>query len=200
MKVKYIGSKLETPSSFKLGKEYVVLEVLSTCEGGMDYRIIPEHSSSPILVKVDLFQIIDNKPAPNWVIQHCQDRYLAFCPYQWGELGFWEDYFNFDKEAEQIFEAEKKIIFSQYPELCPPEPPYKPVIKVDIEGNIKNGFFLDYKIKIVGDLKVSGGYLMSIYKNMPNEIDSKDEWFDTYEELEAYFKRDNLQVDWLNSD
>ena len=200
MKVKYIGSKSDGGTWLIVDKEYVVIEVFSSYKGKVFYRIISDDNNSPILEKAVLFQIIDDKPAINWVIDYYEGRYLSFSPSAWGELGFWEDYFNFDKEAEQIFEAEKKIIFSQHPELCPPEPPYKPVIKVDIEGNIKNGFFLDYKIKIVGDLKVSGGYLMSIYKNMPNEIDSKDEWFDTYEELEAYFKRDNLQVDWLNSD
>lgn len=198
MKVKYIGSKT---SSVTIGKEYIVLEICSSMEK-VFYRIIPDDGDfCPILEEAVSFEIIDSQPAKNWIIDYDKDSgCLSFAPAGWCKLGFWEDYSNFNKEAEQIFEAEKKIIFSQYPELCPPEPLYKPVIKVDIEGNIKNGSFLDYKIKIVGDLKVSGGYLMSIYKNMPNEIDSKDEWFDTYEELEAYFKRDNLQVDWLNSD
>ncbi|GGG05773.1 MULTISPECIES: hypothetical protein [Cysteiniphilum] len=197
MKVKYIGSKT---NSVTIGKEYIVLEIYSSMEK-VFYRIIPDDGDfCPILEEAMSFEIIDSQPARNWIIDYDKDSgCLSFAPARWCKLGFWEDYSNFNKEAEQIFEAEKKIIFSQYPELCPPKPSYTPVIKIDAVGNMKNSPFVNQSIKIVGDQKMSGGYLLSIFSDPSNQANSQDEWFDTYEELEDYFKKHSLQVEWLDN-
>ncbi|MBK2044565.1 hypothetical protein IB642_05965, partial [Allofrancisella guangzhouensis] len=54
-----------------------------------------------------------------------------------------------------------------------------------------------YFIKIYDDSKISGGYLLSLYKTLPQNGSDVDEWFDNYEELEKYFKNNDLEVEWL---
>ena len=107
-----------------------------------------------------------------------------------------------DKYLDQISKNNMNKVISLFYEL--------EVEITKLQGKIKNRIMLDSigniyvsennkQVKIVQD-KVSGGYLLSIFNDPSNQANSQDEWFDSYEELEYYFKKHNLQVEWLDND
>jgi hypothetical protein len=71
------------------------------------------------------------------------------------------------------------------------------LIKPEKLGRLLEGKYKHYFIKISDDSKISGGYLLSLYKTLPQNNSDLDEWFDNYEELEKYFKDNSLEVEWL---
>ncbi len=67
-----------------------------------------------------------------------------------------------------------------------------PILKVDIMGKILNGQFQYNFIKFF-----DGGYLLCMYKTLTQKNSDYDEWFDSYEESENYFKSNDFEVEWL---
>ena len=77
---------------------------------------------------------------------------------------------------------------------------YSHTVLIEIEkvGRIKSSKDLQYKYSKIFYDSCSSGFLLSYFETPDNLKNTIDEWFDTYEELEEYFKKHNLQVEWID--
>jgi len=91
-----------------IGKIYLVLE-MDFRPDGLVYRLTPDNTSTPPLFEAYFFEVVDGRLPPNW-IGSTKYKFLSICPSSWLYDGFWEDYFNDQEEAVEIFEREKRIM------------------------------------------------------------------------------------------
>ena len=99
---------IETSRSLTIGREYVVLGVSATIGHSIDVRITSDdgtHSLWPI----DIFEVVEDSLSSSWVAKIDRQR-LMLCPSSWSRPGFWEDYFNGEKEAVMQFDIERDRI------------------------------------------------------------------------------------------
>lgn len=120
MKVKCIGlyenitgETKPSSTSFKIGKIYTVLEVYTNSKGLVDFRIEDEDDwTSPIIVNERQFEIVDNKIPDNWRI-YVDKKYggIILSTETWLKPEFWEDFFNQEEYALEIYVKEKNKIY-----------------------------------------------------------------------------------------
>lgn len=93
-------------------KKYIVLEIGTSRNGDINYRIEGD-DNTPVLVNSEDFEIISNKLPTLWVAQWYEVGSLVLRPSAWTRLGFWEEYFNGEPEAKRIYEEEKNKIIEE---------------------------------------------------------------------------------------
>lgn len=89
-----------------LNKEYQVLSVLMTPRGPAKLRIIADDGRTPILVEAPMFAIIPQPLPPSWALVLREGGVIELGPPAWLELGFWERYFDQDKDAVMQFQRD----------------------------------------------------------------------------------------------
>lgn len=108
------GEELETSSWLTIGKEYIVLEVLCHMDKGYSYRIVSDDSSSsPGVFKATQFRIVNSKQPSNWVTSIKNNGLIVVGPKSWRVSGFWEDCYDQDPKALEIYKREAKIIYEE---------------------------------------------------------------------------------------
>ncbi|MBK2046539.1 hypothetical protein IB644_08300 [Allofrancisella guangzhouensis] len=145
------------------------------------------------------FKIKDSRISKTWSLILNDDGSCDFIPYEWKN---WteqnkniEDY-DFFRTLMEYYDSPAHIIYRKYKKLMDEEFDTS-LIKTEKLGRLLKGEYKRYFIKIYDDSKISGGYLLSLYKTLPQNGSDVDEWFDNYEELEKYFKNNDLEVEWL---
>ena len=98
-----------------IGKTYTVLTmsfgIMTSVEKILYLSCQSDDNLTPILFNADQFVTVDDKIPSNWAVLLDESGNLNMAPRKWLRPGFWEDYFNFDPEAERHFESElAKII------------------------------------------------------------------------------------------
>ena len=117
MKVKCIsipGIQNDTVSSpwIKAGNEYVVLSIYENSQGEKYYRIAPHAdggSESLGLFLSHAFEVVDDAWPPTWV-QETVNGDISIAPKAWQRLGFWEEFYDGDRQAEDVYKEEKDKI------------------------------------------------------------------------------------------
>lgn len=75
----------------------------------------------------------------------------------------------------------------------------KAIIKINEIGKIQQGNYLDWFVKVIDDSTgETGGYYISIFKNIDQKGEAYDDWLENFEDVEEYFKENNWIIDWEN--
>src|SRR5436190_18636649 len=107
MKVKYIGiynnikkSQQKSSSRLTLGKDYIVIEILSCIKEGVSYRLIGDNKDgSPAIFSAIEFEIISDSVPTNWALTIKKNGLIVNGPSSWRKLGFWENCYSADAAA-----------------------------------------------------------------------------------------------------
>lgn len=95
-----------------VGKLYDVLAVLQSDEDWL-LRLIGDEPQGLALFRLDQFEIVSPRVPSSWIAVWEEDGFFELSPEAWTKPGFWEDYYNKESGAINIFEEErKKIIIS----------------------------------------------------------------------------------------
>jgi hypothetical protein len=104
----------DTSSWLTIGKEYVVLEVEVNSLEKTFYRLIGDNDNKmPALYNASQFEIVDGGMPKNWEVSQLSDGTLIICPKVWQEPGFWEDCYDHDPKALEIYKREARIIYEE---------------------------------------------------------------------------------------
>lgn len=105
---------VESSPWLTIGKKYIVLEILCCIDNGISYRLISDdEDGSPGIFSANQFQIITfNKPT-NWEIDISTNGTFIIGPKAWFRAGFWEDCYDGDIKALEIYKREARIILQE---------------------------------------------------------------------------------------
>lgn len=121
MKVKYIGvydsnkeSQQISSERLTIGKEYVVIELLSSVRKGISYRLVGDNQDgSPAVFPATEFEIISNSVATNWALTIKKNGLIVNGPVPWREPEFWEKCYDGDSAALEIYKREARVIMEE---------------------------------------------------------------------------------------
>lgn len=119
MKVKCINicnertkEHINTSPWLTIGKEYLVLEMSVYPGKKILYRLPSDENNSPVLFDSAQFEVVSGKIPTTWVID--QSKYsLTLSPLVWKKSGFWEDVFNYEDSAIEIYKKEARKILEE---------------------------------------------------------------------------------------
>lgn len=104
----------DTNSWLTIGKSYIVLEVEIYPGKDVLYRLVGDNTDqSPGLYDSKQFEVISDKVPANWKITQLKSGTLNFGPAPWQKLGFWEDCYDGEPNALQIYKHEARIIIDE---------------------------------------------------------------------------------------
>ena len=89
-----------------LGREYDVLCMSTASAEGVLLRVIGNDRQTPALFPGELFDVTDQSIPANWVVTKQNENGFVFGPRTWAEPGYWERYFDGDREAREVFKQE----------------------------------------------------------------------------------------------
>jgi len=104
------GASEEISSWLTVGKTYLVLSVYAFVGRDLMLRVIGDSDNTPILVTARQFATVCNEVPSNWRAIIDDDGSFRLTPEPWSKPGFWEDYFNGEPAAEQLFAEELRKI------------------------------------------------------------------------------------------
>jgi hypothetical protein len=116
MKVKYIGTKNEGTNKgwLSVGIEYIVLEILTSVRKGVSYRLVGDNDDKmPAIFEADQFDITSDKVPSNWIVKIDRIGSVDLSPAAWFREGFWEDCYDGDPAALEIYKQEARIIYDE---------------------------------------------------------------------------------------
>jgi hypothetical protein len=121
MKVRHIGIYDNVKGTWHssrerltIGKAYMVIELLSSIKNGISYRLIGDNEDgSPAVFPASEFEIISNYVPTNWTLTIKQNGLIVNGPKAWREPGFWEECYDHDPKALEIYKREAKIIYEE---------------------------------------------------------------------------------------
>ena len=98
-----------------VGNEYTVLSIYGGRQGvPIKYRLIGDRNqNTPAMHDVTQFEIISPDIPSGWTFKLYSDQEWSLEPAAWAKKGFWEAYFDQDKDAQEIFEKEVERIKSR---------------------------------------------------------------------------------------
>lgn len=108
----------DTSSWLTIGKEYIVLAIEIRLDRVL-FLISSDYNDQPTLQEANQFEVISKKISSNWEIFSGSFQLITLEPKKWHEPGFWDDYYNgeisalevYKKEAQTIMDEEIKINF-----------------------------------------------------------------------------------------
>ena len=106
------GCEQESCSWLTIGKTYSVLSLNCDWSGKLKYRLIGDDNITPALHDAQQFETISSVIPSNWIVIANSNRGFQMLPESWSRIGFWEEYFNCDSNAVEIFNKEMKIILN----------------------------------------------------------------------------------------
>jgi hypothetical protein len=112
MKVKCIN--IQSGTTLIIGKEYIVLEIEIHPGKEIVYRLIGEtNSKSPRLYRASNFEITSNMIPSSWRINQIDIGTFDIGPAAWHEPGFWENCYDLEPAALEIYKHEARIIYEE---------------------------------------------------------------------------------------
>ncbi len=104
------GDVLQNSSWLTVGKTYHVLSVNMDHGSPVKFQVISDDGQTPVYHNANQFEVVSNKIPEGWVIDFVSKSYLRLSPKAWSKPGFWEEYFDGEPEAIDVFNAERNII------------------------------------------------------------------------------------------
>ncbi len=120
MKVKCVNIYNEITKQFQdsspwlsLGKEYIVLAI-EVDPSRVDYCLVGDNKDeSPSLYAASQFEVTSKKIPSNWEFIFGSLNLFTMGPKSWREPGFWEDCYNHEPNALEIYKREARIIMEE---------------------------------------------------------------------------------------
>jgi hypothetical protein len=94
-------------SRLREGREYSVLEVFSIADGENLFRFETVRDETPGLYDSRLFEVVDGRIPPHWVISVKTRGEITLGPPGWGAPGFWDAFFDGEPWAITLYQSEK---------------------------------------------------------------------------------------------
>jgi hypothetical protein len=120
MKIKCIkiydnqGEEQSSSPWLTVGKTYVPLEILCDIRNGVSYRLVGDaKDKSPGVFKAIQFEVITNNKSSNWDVNISEDGFIVIGPKSWRINSFWENCYDGDPNALEIYKREARIIFDE---------------------------------------------------------------------------------------
>jgi hypothetical protein len=79
-------------------------------KSGLSFRFLGDGHNGWALFHRDQFEIVSPKMPPTWIMFCGPKSLIKLAPEPWTHPGFWERYYNQDRDAIAIFEQERKKI------------------------------------------------------------------------------------------
>jgi hypothetical protein len=96
-----------------LHREYRVLAILALPGRTIEFRVLSDDGHTPILVDSTLFAASEQPLPEGWVCTVTQDGVVELGPKQWLKPGFWEEFFDRDPHAVEVFRQEIEALGEQ---------------------------------------------------------------------------------------
>lgn len=124
MEIKCINNKINGDTriynNIKIGKTYIVLSIESNYNNNSSdffkevlwYRIIDENGQF-MPCPSNLFEINSSTMPSSWIFNKVDGGYFELIPKEWNYTGFFEDYYNDDSKALEIFKEVSNNIFKE---------------------------------------------------------------------------------------
>ena len=126
MKVKCVvlcdseGRSVEFSPWLSLGKVYQVLSVYKDSSGKRRFRILSNESDKGIaslgLYVESCFEVVSEFCPSNWNERTRKGGAVEIAPISWQTEGFWEELYDGDPNAYQVFDRERQLILSEEPD------------------------------------------------------------------------------------
>ncbi len=111
-----VSGEDETSSAWLcLHSEYEVLELSAFPDRRVELRLVSEETSIPALFDSEMFITTDGTVPRTWSIKIDEGGVVRLAPEPWLVPGFWEDYFDRDPAAVEIYEEQKAAMLSSGP-------------------------------------------------------------------------------------
>jgi hypothetical protein len=181
-----------------LGKTYNVYGIVFS--NNFPFYLICEEDNDDYVIPFDtsFFDVVDQRFSSYWrlsVVQHNEQECSTSIVFkEWAD-----DPLFFEKLLDG--EPEEVAIFLQYKKLMDEEFLNENEIQKEIEigkiGKIVNGEYRGNFLLISVELKISTGFFLKVFSN-EKFINSPlyEDWFETYLDLECYFKKQGWKVKW----
>ena len=59
------------------------------------------------------FLLISDKVPSNWTVNQIESGTITFAPAIWQPFEFWDDYYDYVPEAQEIYKREARIIYDE---------------------------------------------------------------------------------------
>lgn len=97
-----------------IGKEYIVLEIEISPSRKIFYRLVGDNENKmPALYSSSQFDVLIGDMPKNWKVSQLSDGTLVLGPSAWQPSSFWEDCYDHDPKAIEIYKREAKIIYEE---------------------------------------------------------------------------------------
>jgi hypothetical protein len=106
-----LGKPQVKSSWLTIGETYHVLEIVQD-QGRWLFRLMGDEPNGVALFAREQFEITTSKIPESWVPGWGKDGFFELAPQAWGQIGFWEKYYDKNPEAVRIFEEERRKIIS----------------------------------------------------------------------------------------
>ena len=97
-----------------IGKEYVVLEVMTSASKGLLYRFVGDNTDkSPSVFTASQFELISDLVPSNWKISVVNKSLIVLGPKEWRQSDFWDSCYDGEPAALEIYKREARIIMDE---------------------------------------------------------------------------------------
>jgi hypothetical protein len=107
----------DTSPWLTLGKEYVVLAIEVYKSKNLYLLVDDSSNQSPGLHDAKQFEVLSHTIPSNWIVNPGELELVTIGPKAWSEPGFWEDCYDHDPKALEIYKREARIIMEEEGEL-----------------------------------------------------------------------------------
>lgn len=108
----YSKEYVTTDSWLTIGKEYVVLEIYP--DEKIFYRLVGDNGDKmPALYNASQFVVVSGQLPKNWAVSQRDNGALIISPSAWKHLTFWDDCYDHDPKALEIYKRELRIIYEE---------------------------------------------------------------------------------------
>jgi len=105
---------IKNSSWLTVSKEYHVLSINIQYGSSVKFQVISDNGT-PAFHNANQFKIVSDLIPDNWVVDFDSDGFLKFEPKEWKASEFWEQYFDGEPEAVQLFNFVKEELQSLEP-------------------------------------------------------------------------------------
>lgn len=102
----------EKNSWLTIGKEYIVLAI-EVRQNKVLFLLASDSNKQPVLQDAIQFEVLSKKIPKSWQVASGVMELLTIGPETWQKPGFWEDCYDHEPKALDIYKREAKIIYEE---------------------------------------------------------------------------------------
>ena len=103
----------ESSEWLTIGKEYVVLMIEVYPTKNLYLLVDDSSNQAPHLHDAKQFEVISHRISSNWIVNPGDLNVVTIGPKVWQEPGFWENCYDHNPKALEIYKREARIIYEE---------------------------------------------------------------------------------------